>query len=251
MPERDLQRELREIGAGLAFPPTPPLSAAVAAVLREERARGRRFVPPAPVLWSRRKVVVAIALAVLLIAGAAVAAKLGIGAISIEVVPTFASPAPTPSETGTVLGRPSSLSAARAALDFPIVAPASLGAPDAVFLDKTPDGEAVVLAWRDRAGLPVIPELRWGALLLEVRGEAPFAAKQVLAEEIHPVRVNGSSGYWITGRHQFAIQIPGGTRELTVTGNVLLWQRGDTALRLETAIPRAQAVALAEQIGPA
>ena len=51
--------------------------------------------------------------------------------------------------------------------------------------------------------------------------------------------------YWIGHPHEVELLTGSGMRVFHVTGNTLIWQRGDLALRLETDLGRPDALALA------
>jgi hypothetical protein len=73
-------------------------------------------------------------------------------------------------------------------------------------------------------------------------GEANVATKLV----DRPFQlVSGFEAYWITAPHRLDLLTPTGVRSFRVEGNILLWQEGDTAFRLETDLPKHQALRLA------
>src|SRR4029077_13646102 len=59
--------------------------------------------------------------------------------------------------------------------------------------------------------------------------------------DVEYVDVDGEPGIWIGGRH--ALYLPGGPS--SAAGHVLLWQRGRLTLRLEAAVGRERALAIA------
>jgi len=78
----------------------------------------------------------------------------------------------------------------------------------------------------------------------------PLASKEILTETtLQAVRVGSHDAFWISGPHQLSLFTPEGEQRFTVTGNVLLWEQDGTTFRLETALPQAEARALAESIG--
>jgi hypothetical protein len=250
-----------ELGAALrraapAWPSTPPLAAIVADGIRATE-RSPQPMRPRLSLPSRRRTVL-IALAVLLaVAAAAGAAKLviDIGAVTVRTAP--GTPPPAPAATGAAFGDPvASVRAAEATARFEVTVPTALGPPDAVWVgtaflegpSSTPSLR-VTQAWEPRPGLPAIEDLRWGAVLMEFRGDAVIASKTVFSDAgtFRSVRLDGAQAYWVTGEHTLSISAPDGigSVEVRITGNVLIWQQGDRTLRLETSLGLEEALALA------
>jgi len=120
-PDLELEQLLRRLGEQIAFPPTPPLAAAVR---RSILVHGR----PRPARWRRFGVVLAAAtlIAVLLLAlsptiRTAVAGRLGLRGISIHQAPSV----PT---APTTLPLPTAAPTAPTALPLPAAAPTSTAA---------------------------------------------------------------------------------------------------------------------------
>jgi hypothetical protein len=228
-----------------AWPASPPLAPIVAERIREtERLPQLR---PRLSLPSRRRTVLILVAATVLLAVAAGAASLvvRIGAESISVVPGPPTSLPSDVLSPEVLGEPTSLGAAASAVGFEALVPARLGEPDGVWVASAPPDEMgsssrLVLAWAPTPALPAVDELPWGAVLIEFRGRAELAAKTVFEEggTFTGVTVDGRQGLWLTGQHSITLARPGGDEptSLRVTGNVLVWQRGDVTLRLETTL---------------
>jgi len=105
-----------------------------------------------------------------------------------------------------------------------------------------PDPVLVAMAWLPRPGLPRIPGTPFGASLIEVRGDDDVLVKHVGApfDELR-----GGRAYWIHAPHEVELLTRDGTRVFPVTGNVLVWQRGALALRLEIRLARRTALHLA------
>jgi hypothetical protein len=253
--DRDLSSALTLIGRELELPVTPVVIDGVRARVAD-RERTPVTLRPRLSLPSRRRTIALVAAAVLLLGGAAFAAKvvIDLGAVTIDVVPSRPIALPTTVETGRAFGRPSTLGAAEAEAGFTASIPAALGAPDHVWVGKTaalgPPTSRVVLAWDPRPDLPAIDRLPWGAVLMELRGDAAMIGKTVFADAgtLDVVHVDGDVAYWITGVHTLTIVTPYGTRDLRITGNVLVWQRGGLTYRMEIAASRDRAVAIAESL---
>jgi hypothetical protein len=250
MPERSdvLEAALRSVAPRAAFPPTPPIASSVAARLRADAVRAHRPPFPGTALWSRRRLVLAAALGLLLLGGTAVAARLSIGAVEVRVVPSLAPSAVA--EAPTAFGTEVTLQQAVDETGMKPGWPPRLGPPGDVYVLR-PGGPGaapvLVLAWRDVAGYRVIPSTPWSVVLFELRGELDIATKTVLAGSISRAHVDGDSAFWLTGEHDLGLQGAFGGRVVRVSGNVLVWARpGGLTYRLETMLPRAEAILLAQ-----
>ena len=244
-PDDDLETRLLALGSSLDYPSGARLSRAVGERLRSaprgEPARSTRagaaWTAAAGSLRRRRSPALLVA-ALLLIAALAAAARLSIGAVTIREEPT--PPATLPSATETVgFGERTTLGRAEAELGTHVLVPSALGGPGAVYVDRV------------SASLPRIGGLPWGGVLQEVRGDAALATKTLYGEahgRIERVTVRGEIGYWLTGAHELDVVTGAGDRRLLVTGNVVLWRSGDVTLRLETALPKADALRVADSI---
>lgn len=265
-----LERALRALGEGLAYPPTPDLAAAVRARLVAGRpARtsplARLFAAPA----ARRLALAFIALialvgAVLIASPAAreaIAGRLGVPGITIEyatptptarpgatpATPTITpTPRATPASAGERLGlgRRLTLAEARAAVAFPLLVPTlpTLGEPDEVYLGEPPRGGQVSFVWLPRPGLPAAAETGVGLLVTQFRATIdPLIFKKIVDPNttVEFVTVGGGNGYWLAGEpHEFFYTDSQGAvqREFTrLAGNVLLWEQGGSTFRIEGA----------------
>jgi hypothetical protein len=246
-PRGDLETLLRAVAARVELPPAPSLAPAVGARLRADSARSHRPPFPGAALWSRRKVLLAIALAVALLGGAAVAGRLAIGAVGIEVVPSLAPSARPEAPKG--FGPRVPVARARAEVGFTLAWPPSLGRPDDAYVVHPGGGAGAVLAWREAAGYTRIAHTPWSVVLFELPGPVEVATKTALPESIHRARVNGRPAFWITGPHDLTLQGAFGGETVRVSGNVLLWQRlPDVTCRLESTLSKRASIALAESI---
>jgi hypothetical protein len=244
-----LETALRALGPTVRYPPTPSIASTVGARLRADAARSHRPPFARVATWPRRRVVVAIALGILLLATAAGAARLAIGSVSIEIVPSLTPSAPP--EAPAAFGTDLSMRQAVGLVGFKPGWPPSLGWPDNAYVlsPRTGHGPVLVLAWRDAVGLPAIPGTPWRAVLFEVPGPLEIATKYVGASSIHPARVHGQRAFWISGAHDLTLQGAFGGEAVRVRGNVLLWQRSpDLTYRLETMLDPAAAILLAESL---
>jgi hypothetical protein len=241
--DEELGDALRALEPMLLQPPPPDVTGEVGAAIDAGRRPRRR-------LSSRLRIAVLIAAVLVLIATAAAAAKLVIdlGGIRIEREPTLSTTPTSSPIAGVALGRSVTLAEATAAAGFTPVVPRELGAPDRVWLTSgtrafdQPDTVLVAMAWLPRPGLPAIPGTPFGASLIEVRGDDDVLVKHVGApfDELR-----GGRAYWIHAPHEVELLTRDGTRVFPVTGNVLVWQRGTLALRLETDLAQRAALHLA------
>ena len=239
----NLERELRELGDRLEWPPTPDVAAAVSARVDSAPARRRP--------WPRRRVALAVALGVVLAglvatlavpsARTAVLRWLGIG--SVQIVHVDELPPVTPA-TGPLPGRAVSLAEARRTVPFPLLdPPAELGPPDRVLLLH--GGRGATLVWDD-GGTPRL------AVTQLPGAPAPWLVGKLIPPGTSAVefREEGRAAVWITGRqHQVAVLDPRTGQPIfdsaRLAGNTLLVDRGTLTLRVEGDLSRSQALAIA------
>lgn len=246
-----LERELRELGRHVAWPPAPDLASSIRSEL--EAATVEQLRRP-------RRVAVLAAAAVLALAGL-IAASPGIRAAlldlfrlpgaRIEVEPT---PSPVPpgarSLEDLVLGEGVTLAHARREAGFPVVFPRALGPPNRVVLAGTGDDALVTLAWGGRPRFPAADQTGYAVLLTEFRARPldDLVKKVTEAAQVVPVVVDGEQGYWVDGPHAVFLERDGAIVEdrPRLSASSLLWTRDGVLLRLEADVTLAQAVRLAE-----
>jgi hypothetical protein len=251
----ELEQRLAGLRDEIAWPPTPDLAAAVAARVAAEprsapgRAWGRGVAAPDR---PRRRLRPQAVLAVLVIAATLLATLaaapgvrarigdwLGIGAVRIERVQRLPDLGPA---AGLGLGTRTTLAAARRDVRVPVPTVGALGGPDAVYVDRRTGGATLV--YRPRPGLPAAsPGI--GALLTVLPGGDPSVVKKLLGSTttIESVDVDGGFGVLISG----AAHVVGPPNRLA--GNTVLWVRGATTYRLESALGRDAALRLARSVG--
>ena len=245
----DLERELRELGREVEFPPTPDLATEV---------RRRIAAEPAPRSFPLRRPLV-LGLALLAVAvGATLAVPqartailewLGLRGVTIERTPTQ----PTaPREAKLGLGERVSLDEAQRRLDFPVLVPSTGGLEEVreVRFDPSVSGGQVGFVYRSDGDVR--------ALLTQFRAslDEQFIHKAAGPDtEVERVAVKGQTGFWLEGApHEFFYVTRDGEprpETLRLAGNTLLWEAGDRTLRLEGDFTKTEALAIARSMRPA
>jgi hypothetical protein len=256
-----LEERLLGLGRETAYPPTPDLASRV-----RRRIEDERLVPGGEGLLGRLRLLRPASLALLallVLAGTAVAAGLIIGGLRIIFVEELPSVPPTASArpgeapgSGLGLGSPSTIPEAEQAVGFEVLVPRSprLGDPDAVYLSPTVADGMVSLVYGERAGIAAGAD-GVAVLVTEFRADVDETlVKKVVqsGSNVEGVRVGGFSGYWISGEpHVFLYREPSGDigeERMRLVGNTLIWQREGLLLRLESDLSREDAIELAESI---
>lgn len=265
--DSDLDQALADLGTRLAFPPTPDLASAVRRAMTEQPrppvAPIRRF-PVRRILVAAAIVILALVAALILADGfrTTVADLFGVRGVRITIerdeataTATASQPQPaTPVGPNLLLGQRLSLAEAQRQVDFPIGIPSDLGNPDEVYLRRLSDGTLMVsLLYQPRPDLPETAETGAGALIMQFETKQPVSllGKQISeGEQLSFVNVDGKDAVWINGAHTLALLTDPsrGCCDDTdrAAGNVLLWEHGDQTMRFESALTRAEAIAIAE-----
>lgn len=244
-----------DLGAALSaldieWPSTPALHTAVMARATSERPSIVRLPLSRP-----KRIMLIAAATVLLLVGAAVAAKIVIdlGGVVVEVTPSPPGILPTPSIAPT--GEPVTLEEATVMLGREVPVPSGLGPPDRVWADEvfTEEGDVarVTIAWHARQGLPEISNTRYGAVLMVFEGDANVASKDLYEDTgvLQVESVDGVDYYWTTGTHLLELLTSDGVAYVRVEGNVLLWRDGAHTMRLESSLPMTEALRIAASAG--
>ena len=256
-----LEERLSRLGRETAYPPTPDLASRV-----RRRIEDEWLVPGRTGLFGRLRLLRPASLALLallVLAGTAVAAGLIIGGLRIIFVEQLPSVPPTvsagPGEapgTGLGLGSRSTILEAGQAVGFEVLVPRSprLGEPDAVYLHPTAADGMVSLVYGEREGIAAGPD-GVAVLVTEFRADIPDDLVKKVAQSgstVEWVDVGGSRGYWISGGpHVFLYRVPSGDigeEQMRLVGNTLIWQRDGLLLRLESDVSLEDASELAESI---
>jgi hypothetical protein len=265
--ERELERELGELGSRIEYPPTPDLARAVRRRLEEGDRTPRRAgfgLPTLPARWA---------------AAAALLLFLAVPVLSPATRETFSGPfvagpaaeggkpqsaavesgdaAPSPSSperavpigAGMGLGEPITLREARrrGREGAPVLWPEAkkLGEPDGVYALGPPGEGGVALVYRSRPGLPPLGDTSIGLVLTELTGdlESTYLEEAGSVTGFEEVSVGGGRGYWISDGRYLA---PPGGRTWRPRAGVLLWEREGRALRLEADLQKKEAIRIAE-----
>jgi hypothetical protein len=261
MPDRELERELRELGALIDYPPTPDLARSARNVLEEEandQPRGFRVAFPA-MRWA---VVAAAFVLVVVVPTLSPGLRATIGdwfsaenfrsagrpavdAGSPERQSEVGAPAAGVSKSGTSTalaprfsGERISLREARARMNGALLLPGTtkLGKPEEIYAGGTSRKDGVGLVYSE--GLPPLGDTGIGLVLTEVPGDlepAYLSGKTTINSELERVSVDEGPGYWSAAGHR-------------LPGHVLLWEQGGVALRLESDVDKEQAIRIAESV---
>ncbi|CAN5162648.1 hypothetical protein BH24ACT17_BH24ACT17_11340 [soil metagenome] len=266
--ERELERELRELGALISYPPTPDAARAARNLLDEEEdERPRRFSLSFPTLrWAAVAAAFVLVVAVPALSptlratvsdwfvagdtqmagGPAVDAGSPERESEANVPASGASKSSeavtTPALTPQFSGERITLQEAQARMGGALLLPRTpkLGKPDEIY---TSPKDGVVLVYG--AGLPPLGDTGISLVLTEVPGgvePAYLAGKTAVGSKLDSVMVDGHPGYWGP-----AERLPSHT-DRRLLGHVLLWEQRGMALRLEADLQKEQAVRIAESV---
>jgi hypothetical protein len=263
--DAELERVLLDLGTRLDYPPMPALAVQVRNRLEGEIAPPRVREVLRPYRPLRRSLAFAV-LGLLLVAGAAAAARFAVRGVEIRfrpTPPTVASSPSLPTDETPDLGRSLSLgervtlSEARRGVSFPVRLPtlARVGRPDEVYVDDHPVGGRVTAVYRARPGLPRATTTNVGLLVTQFRAgfDEEFVVKEAgPGTRVEQVSVDGAPGYWVEGEphtivyiDQNGLPFPDSVR---LAGNTLLWERNGITFRLEADISKQQALRIAASI---
>jgi hypothetical protein len=155
------------------------------------------------------------------------------------------------------LGTRSTLDAVSADADFPILTPADLGPPDAVFRGGDTLRGQIAFVYAPRPGIPA-SELLGGAGLLvtQNRGDVDEGLANKLVDSglgrVTQLKVGSDGGYWFFGQpHVFWYIAEDGSvveDSRRRVGNTLVWQHGDVLYRIEGDIDQDAALEIANSL---
>ena len=255
--DRELERELGELGSRIEYPPTPDLARAARRRLEEEERTPRRGGFGLPTLSARWAAAAALLLflAVPLLSpatretfsGPFVAGPAADGGKPQGVAVESGDGAPRPSSPGRAESITLREARARAGDGAPVLLPRAkeLGEPDEVYALGRPSRGGVALVYRSRPGLPPLGDTGIGLVLTELTGdlESTYLEEAGSMKGFEEVSVGGGRRYWVPGGHRLA---PPDGRTWRPRAGVLLWEREGRALRLEADLPKKEAIRIAE-----
>jgi hypothetical protein len=260
-PDANLERLLEDVATRLEDPPAAELAAAVRARLETQaRVRAMPHLQPG---WLRQRFRFVVAgVAIVVAATIALASFPGFrGAVAdwFQLRGVLIEHRATPPAAGAgarlSLGERVSLAEARRGVTFEVLLPAGRGKPDEVYLANTPSGGRITLLYRPRSGLPPAGGSGVGLLVTEFRAgiNDQLLRKAIGAGvSLEDVTVAGERGFWIEGKaHQLIFADERGhffEDSARLAGNTLLWQHGPLTLRVESGLPKAQAIRIAEAL---
>jgi hypothetical protein len=283
MSDAELERALRGLGSEIGYPtPSLDLAAVVGQRLRTEPPPSERFGWLRPSRGPRVRTALVLAAALLLLLAAIVAAAvLGlpgirivfserpVGSVAGSAVPTPSGSAPGSVPASPTVASPTPLGGALglghavdpASIDEDAGRQSALDAPASAWLETRYGVPIVSLVWPASPSLPDTSvgggtTIGLGAILTEIPAtiDRDYLEKIVFGGgAVERVSVGGRPAFWVSGApHEVVLDAPnGGTVPSTtrLVGSSLLWERDGLTLRLESALDRADAIALAETLG--
>ncbi|MDF2703855.1 MAG: hypothetical protein K0S10_2801 [Rubrobacteraceae bacterium] len=256
MQDRELERELRELGSLIDYPPTPNVARAARNVLdeaaNEQSRRLRRAFPT--MRWAAVAAAFVLVVAVPTLSPGLRATvsdwfvaedfqSTGVDAGSPERQSEAGAPAAgvsksatTPAQALQFSGERISVREARARMDGTLILPRTpeLGKPEEIYTVGTASKEGVMLVYK--YGLPPLGDTGIHLVLTEVPGDlepAYLTGRTTAGSKFDRVSVDGNPGYWRSAGNR-------------LPGQTLLWEQGGVALRLEANVKKEQAIRIAE-----
>lgn len=249
------EAQVRKLAVQMRYPPTPDIASTIASLLMNEPTRSRKRVLRIAIQASFA--VIVLFLAAMLVPGvrASVLEFLQIGSVRIHFATRTPSPAastpgssptPYPSLFSSLnLGGETTLQAAQEQVDFTILLPnypPELGKPDRVFLQDQ-NGDLLVLIWLD-------PQDESRAALSLIEMDLTAFISKGSPETIIDTTVNDGPAIWLQGEHYLFLT---GARSglginVTVLGNVLIWEKDGITFRLESTLGLEESKLIAESL---
>jgi hypothetical protein len=256
MQDRELERELRELGSLIDYPPTPNVARAARNVLdeaaNEQSRRLRRAFPT--MRWAAVAAAFVLVVTVPTLSPGLRATvsdwfvaedfqSTGVDAGSPERQSEAGAPAAgvsksatTPAQAPQFSGERISVREAQARMDGTLILPRTpeLGKPEEIYAVGTASKEGVMLVYK--YGLPPLGDTGIHLVLTEVPGDlepAYLTGRTTAGSKFDRVSVDGNPGYWRSAGNR-------------LPGQTLLWEQGGVALRLEANVKKEQAIRIAE-----
>jgi hypothetical protein len=291
-PDREFERELEELGAGIEYPPTPDLSRAVRRRLGEEESntgtRGFWARLPNP-RWAAAAAAFLLIIAVPSLSpalranidqwltapqsassgneeagGAGQATRNASpssslaeseedmpesgGALTASATPEAGGSRPLGEGLG--LGERITLrEAGSGSAELLLPATPNLGKPDEVYTPGSPKDDGVALVYgASRPALPPLEGTEIGLILTERPGgvEAAYLSEGTPEQAgLERANVGDGRGYWVPSGRGLSSAVD---RTDGLHGSVLLWEQEGLALRMETSLPKKEAVRIAGSV---
>jgi len=256
MQDRELERELRELGSLIDYPPTPNVARAARNVLdeaaNEQSRRLRRAFPT--MRWAAVAAAFVLVVAVPTLSPGLRATvsdwfvaedfqSTGVDAGSPERQSEAGAPAAgvsksatTPAQAPQFSGERISVREAQARMEGTLILPRTpeLEKPEEIYTVGTASKEGVMLVYK--YGLPPLGDSGIHLVLTEVPGDlepAYLTGRTTAGSKFDRVSVDGNPGYWRSAGNR-------------LPGQTLLWEQGGVALRLEANVKKEQAIRIAE-----
>jgi hypothetical protein len=273
-PMNAFEEWLRIRGRRFTYPPTPALAGRVAARLRRgpsPRRQSRIAFFSGSVLASgrRRALATALVLAILVLgltmavsptARTTLAEFFRLQRIEVALIESRPTTSPSPSAPSGFEGVAGSatLAEARSKADFPVQLPSypeGLGEPDAVYFQDLQPGQQLILVYQAKPGLGLKPRDGKNILftLFQFKTQGIFQ-KQIFPETlVEETEVEGTRALWFQGAAHYLQYRNAGGKMITelqrlVEGNTLAWEMGEVTYRLETSLPKAEVIKIAESL---
>jgi hypothetical protein len=169
--------------------------------------------------------------------------------IPATTVPMTATPAPTSQPLIPLLEKLAgemTLEEAQKVVDYPILLPSYppyLGKPDRIFVQDA-EGKMTILVWID----PQKPTRVLMSLHLIPPGS--WAIDKFDPALVQETRVNGQRAIWAVGSYPLRLRNDDLQYTRMIDGHVLIWKEDDLTYRLETDLPLAEALKVAESLQP-
>lgn len=199
----------------------------------------------------RRRTVVAMAVLLVALGGAAIAAGIVPG-VDLRRGEVGTLRGPSLAGDAAFLGRHTTLPAAQERAGFAVLVPQdrSLGQPQ-VYLARRDDRTRVSLLYPADEAMPAIGGTSAGLLVTQFRGSVdPVLLQKLVGADVRvaAVDVGGAPGWWIGGAHEVLYVDDTGdvtTERVRYARRTLLWSVDGVTLRLEADVPRERAVRIA------
>ena len=252
MPE--LEQQLTELSAAIAWPATPAVQVRAAVIARPAR--------PGRLAWGR---LLAVTAAFVLVGAGLLAYTPTRDAIAgflnlhttVHRVQQLPSPSPRLGQS-LDLGTPTSLAEAQTMVAWRISVPGALGRPDQIYLripPAGPSGGEISLVYSARPDIKVSGQTGVAVLITEARGsvnEQFFGKMLGPGTSLEAVSVGGHPGWWISGQpHDFFYTDPNGnfqSETMRLATNTLIFDESGTIVRIEGDMTKQQALAIAASL---